>query len=96
MGAAGCAAAGFNGDGRIDIACVGMATANLKWYGNVSPQRTPGRGRLQAAQLRARERERERAAHALLALDRHVAVHVPGDVARDRETETDTFAHLLQ
>lgn len=37
MGAAGCTAADFNGDGRTDIACIGTATANLKWYENVSP-----------------------------------------------------------
>jgi len=35
MAAAGCAAADFNGDGRIDIACIGTATANLKWYQNL-------------------------------------------------------------
>lgn len=35
MAAAGCAAADFNGDGRIDIACIGTATANLKWYENL-------------------------------------------------------------
>ena len=34
MGAAACAAADLNGDGRIDIACIGSATANLKWYEN--------------------------------------------------------------
>jgi hypothetical protein len=34
MAAAGCTAADFNGDGRIDIACIGTATANLKWYEN--------------------------------------------------------------
>jgi hypothetical protein len=35
MAAAGCAAADLNGDGRIDIACIGTATANLKWYENL-------------------------------------------------------------
>ena len=35
MAAAGCTAADFNGDGRIDIACIGTATANLKWYENL-------------------------------------------------------------
>jgi FG-GAP-like repeat len=34
MAAAGCAAADLNGDGRTDIACIGTATANLKWYEN--------------------------------------------------------------
>ncbi|MGH9629768.1 MAG: hypothetical protein ACRD7E_15745 [Bryobacteraceae bacterium] len=24
----------MNGDGRIDVACIGSATANLKWYEN--------------------------------------------------------------
>jgi hypothetical protein len=28
-------AADLNGDGRPDIACIGSATANLKWYENV-------------------------------------------------------------
>jgi hypothetical protein len=36
MAAAGCTAADLNGDGRIDIACIGTATANLKWYENTS------------------------------------------------------------
>ena len=34
MAGAGCIAADLNGDGRIDIACIGTATANLKWYEN--------------------------------------------------------------
>jgi hypothetical protein len=34
MAAASCTTADFNGDGRIDIACIGTATANLKWYEN--------------------------------------------------------------
>ena len=34
MGAAACAVADFNGDGRLDIACIGSPTANLKWYEN--------------------------------------------------------------
>ena len=37
MAAAGCTAADFNGDGRIDIACIGTATANLKWYESLRP-----------------------------------------------------------
>jgi FG-GAP-like repeat len=41
MAAAGCAAADFNGDGRIDIACIGTATANLKWYENFPAVRRP-------------------------------------------------------
>jgi hypothetical protein len=28
----------LNGDGRPDIACIGSATANLKWYENLGPQ----------------------------------------------------------
>ena len=35
MGAAACAAADLNGDKRPDIACIGSATANLKWYENL-------------------------------------------------------------
>lgn len=35
MAAAGCAIADLNGDGRADIACIGSATANLKWYENL-------------------------------------------------------------
>lgn len=34
MGAAACAVADLNQDGRPDIACIGSATANLKWYEN--------------------------------------------------------------
>lgn len=34
MAAAGCAVADLNGDGRLDIVCIGTATANLKWYEN--------------------------------------------------------------
>jgi len=39
MGAAGCAVADLNGDRRLDIACVGTATANLKWYENLGSTR---------------------------------------------------------
>jgi hypothetical protein len=35
IAAAACAAADLNGDGRIDVACIGAATANLKWYENL-------------------------------------------------------------
>ncbi|HVO98884.1 MAG TPA: hypothetical protein VMT15_12490 [Bryobacteraceae bacterium] len=35
VSAASCAAADLNGDGRIDLACIGSATTNLKWYENV-------------------------------------------------------------
>jgi hypothetical protein len=34
MAAAGCVAAHLNDDKRIDIACIGTSTANLKWYEN--------------------------------------------------------------
>lgn len=34
MGAASCAIADLNNDGRPDVACIGSATANLKWYEN--------------------------------------------------------------
>lgn len=34
MGAAACAAVDLNGDRRLDIACIGSASANLKWYEN--------------------------------------------------------------
>jgi hypothetical protein len=39
MAAAACAAADLNGDGRTDLACIGAATANLKWYENISAAR---------------------------------------------------------
>lgn len=39
MAAAACTAADLNGDGRIDITCIGSATANLKWYENTSGHR---------------------------------------------------------
>jgi hypothetical protein len=35
MPGSGCAAADLNGDKRMDIVCIGAATANLKWYENV-------------------------------------------------------------
>ena len=35
MAAASCVALDLAGNGRIDIACVGSATHNLKWYENV-------------------------------------------------------------
>ncbi len=34
MAAAGCAVADLNGDRRLDVVCVGTATANVKWYEN--------------------------------------------------------------
>ncbi len=36
MAAASCAAVDLNGDHRIDLACIGSATTNLKWYENVT------------------------------------------------------------
>jgi hypothetical protein len=35
MAAAACTAVDLNGDHRIDLACIGSATANLKWYENL-------------------------------------------------------------
>jgi FG-GAP-like repeat len=35
IAAAGCAVVDLNGDGRPDVACIGSATANLKWYENL-------------------------------------------------------------
>jgi hypothetical protein len=35
MGAAGCAVADLNADGKPDVACIGTATTNLKWYENL-------------------------------------------------------------
>ena len=40
MAAASCAVADLNADGRPDIACIGTATANLKWYENRAPTGT--------------------------------------------------------
>jgi hypothetical protein len=36
MAAAACTAIDLNGDHRIDLACIGSATTNLKWYENVA------------------------------------------------------------
>jgi len=36
MAASGCAVEDLNADGRLDIVCIGSATANLKWYENVT------------------------------------------------------------
>ena len=43
ISAAACAIADLNGDGRPDIACIGQATHNLKWYENLgnSPKQAP-------------------------------------------------------
>ena len=38
IAAASCAVADLNADGRPDIACIGSATANLKWYENLGPE----------------------------------------------------------
>lgn len=37
MAAAGCTIADLNGDRLPDVACIGAATANLKWYENLGP-----------------------------------------------------------
>jgi hypothetical protein len=47
MSAATCAVADLNGDGRPDIACIGSATANLKWYENLGPAKSAGAGKQQ-------------------------------------------------
>ncbi|HTM52263.1 MAG TPA: VCBS repeat-containing protein [Bryobacteraceae bacterium] len=39
IAASSCAAADLNGDGRIDIVCIGSATQNLKWYENRGPRK---------------------------------------------------------
>jgi hypothetical protein len=39
MAGAGCAAADLNGDQKIDVVCIGSATANLKWYENVGKKK---------------------------------------------------------
>ncbi len=36
MAAAGCALAHLNNDKRLDLACIGTSTANLKWYENLA------------------------------------------------------------
>jgi len=38
VAAAACAVADLNGDGKPDVACIGSATQNLKWYENMSPR----------------------------------------------------------
>jgi hypothetical protein len=43
ISAAACAIADLNGDGRPDIACIGSATANLKWYENLGSSAIPVR-----------------------------------------------------
>lgn len=35
MAGSGCASADINGDGRLDIVCIGSSTGNLKWYENL-------------------------------------------------------------
>lgn len=37
MAAAGCAVSDVDGKNRLDLVCIGTATANLKWYENISP-----------------------------------------------------------
>ncbi|MGA2590325.1 MAG: VCBS repeat-containing protein [Bryobacteraceae bacterium] len=43
IAAAACAIADLNADGRPDIACIGSATANLKWYENLGPPASKAR-----------------------------------------------------
>jgi hypothetical protein len=39
IASASCAVVDLNGDGRPDLACIGSASANLKWYENVLPNK---------------------------------------------------------
>jgi hypothetical protein len=41
MAASGCVAADINRDRRIDLVCAGGATANIKWYENLSGDKLP-------------------------------------------------------
>ena len=43
IAAAACTVADLNGDGRLDIACIGSATHNLKWYENLGPGKSSPR-----------------------------------------------------
>jgi len=43
ISAAACAVADLNGDGRTDIACIGSATHNLKWYENLGATKSTPR-----------------------------------------------------
>ena len=43
MAASGVAIADIDGDGRLDIICVGTATSNIKWYENLGPVRRENR-----------------------------------------------------
>ena len=43
VSAAACAVADLNGDGRPDVACIGSATHNLKWYENLGPAKASSR-----------------------------------------------------
>jgi hypothetical protein len=39
IAAAACAVADLNGDGKLDVACIGSATTNLKWYENMGQRK---------------------------------------------------------
>lgn len=39
IAAAACAVADLNADGKLDVACIGSATTNLKWYENLGRQK---------------------------------------------------------
>ena len=43
IAAADCKIRDFNGDGRMDVACIGASTGNVKWYENLGPAKKPGR-----------------------------------------------------
>ena len=43
ISAAACAVADLNGDGKLDVACIGSATTNLKWYENLNTKGQRGK-----------------------------------------------------
>lgn len=44
IAAAACAVADLNGDGKLDVACIGSATMNLKWYENLNAKEQRSKG----------------------------------------------------
>ncbi len=44
IAAAACAVADLNGDGKLDVACIGSATTNLKWYENLNAKEQRSKG----------------------------------------------------
>ncbi|MBI3471902.1 MAG: VCBS repeat-containing protein [Candidatus Solibacter usitatus] len=39
MAGSGCTTADINGDGQVDVICIGASTANIKWYENLGAKR---------------------------------------------------------